>query len=72
MVDDDSKQQSVRASVSLPAEDYAELEAIARDQRVSLAWVVRDAVTRYLDGRRPLFANRNGIEGPDAVEIQSH
>jgi hypothetical protein len=37
-----------RLSISVPAEDKAGLERIAADKRVSLAWVIRDAVTRYL------------------------
>lgn len=44
-----------RTSVSLPSEDYAELERIAEQHRVSVAWVVREAVTRYLTDRSPLF-----------------
>lgn len=46
----------VRVSVSFDAEDYAELKGIAKDKRVSTAWVVRDAVASYLDARAPLFA----------------
>lgn len=41
-------ERTVRASVSFPEDQYAELERIALDQRVSLAWVVRDAVQTYL------------------------
>lgn len=46
----------VRVSVSFDAEDYAEIKGIAKDMRVSAAWVVRDAVASYLDARAPLFA----------------
>lgn len=45
----------VRASVSFEREDYSELERIAGEKRVSVAWVVRDAVSRYLGERNPLF-----------------
>jgi len=45
----------VRASVSFPEDQYAELERIALDQRVSLAWVVREAVQSYLATRWPLL-----------------
>lgn len=38
----------VRASVSLPTNLHAELEQIARDKRVSLAWVIRDAAEQYV------------------------
>ena len=39
---------SVRASISFPPEMYEALEEIARKNKVSLAWVVRDAVERYV------------------------
>ena len=47
---------SVRVSVSFAAVDYAEIKGIAKDKRVSTAWVIREAVTSYLDARTPLFA----------------
>lgn len=47
-------ERTVRASVSFPEDQYAELERIALDQRVSLAWVVREAVQSYLVTRQPL------------------
>ncbi|MCY4626303.1 MAG: ribbon-helix-helix protein, CopG family, partial [Acidobacteria bacterium] len=34
-------------SVSFDAADYEELRKIAAEKRVSLAWVVRDAVAAY-------------------------
>ena len=45
----------VRVSVSLDPGDYADIKNIARNGRVSVAWVVREAVTRYLDSRTPLL-----------------
>lgn len=47
-------ENTVRASVSFPEDQYAELERIAQRQRVSLAWVVREAVQTYLVTRSPL------------------
>jgi len=37
-----------RISLSLAGEDKAALERIAFEKRVSIAWVIRVAVTRYL------------------------
>ena len=48
-------ESTVRASVSFPEDQYAKLELIAQQQRVSLAWVVREAVQTYLVTRWPLF-----------------
>lgn len=48
-------ERTVRASVSFPEDQYSELERIAEQQRVSLAWVVREAVQAYLVARWPLF-----------------
>ena len=46
---------SVRISVTFSPEDYAELQRLAERKRVSLAWVVRDAVERCLEEEMPLF-----------------
>lgn len=50
-----TKRATVRMSVSLPQEDYDVLESVAEANRVSVAWVVRDAVSRYIEGRWPLL-----------------
>lgn len=39
---------AVRASISFPPDLYATLENIASKKKVSLAWVVRDAVEMYV------------------------
>ena len=38
----------VRASISFPPNLYDALGDIARSKKVSLAWVVRDAVEKYV------------------------
>ena len=38
----------MRASISFPPDIYKVLEQLARQKKVSLAWVVRDAVERYV------------------------
>ncbi len=42
-----------RLSISVPKEDKEALERIAETKRVSLAWVIRDAVSRYLNEKNP-------------------
>lgn len=49
----------VRVSVSFPSEDYGELKATAAEKRVSIAWVVREAVAAYFDQRTPLFGRKS-------------
>ena len=44
-----------RLSVSLSAEQYDELLEIAHKNKVSIAWVVREAVERLLKDEMPLF-----------------
>ena len=38
----------VRASISFPPDLYETLEKLAKQKKVSLAWVVRDAAERYI------------------------
>lgn len=44
-----------RLSVSLSAEQHRELNEIARKNRVSVAWVVREAINRLLKDDMPLL-----------------
>lgn len=39
---------TIRASISFPADIYRALESLAKQKKVSLAWVVRDATERYV------------------------
>ena len=48
--------ETVRASISFPADLYESLEADAKQKKVSLAWVVREAAGRYLADKPPLGA----------------
>jgi metal-responsive CopG/Arc/MetJ family transcriptional regulator len=47
---------AVRASISFPPEVYQTLESIARQKKVSLAWVVREAAEQYIASKWPLLA----------------
>ncbi len=44
-----------RTSISFPPETYRNLEKLAEDRKVSVAWIVRDAVDRYLACDFPMF-----------------
>ena len=45
---------SVRASISFPPDHYKTLEEIAKEKKVSLAWVVRDVTERYVEEQESL------------------
>ena len=49
-----------RASVSFPRELYETLEDLEIRKKVSIAWVVRDAVEKYVADQWPLFRNLKG------------
>jgi predicted transcriptional regulator len=42
------EKRTVRTTVTVPVEDYSELEQLAEKKKVSVAWVVRDAIDSYL------------------------
>jgi hypothetical protein len=46
---DVKEDKKMRVSVTFSGEQYKLLIRLARQKRVSTAWVVRDAVERYLD-----------------------
>lgn len=49
---------SHRLSVSLTEQQHAELAEIAVKNKVSVAWVVREAIERLLRDEQPLFHAR--------------
>jgi predicted DNA-binding protein len=51
---------TVRASISFPLDVYKVLEVIAREKKVSLAWIVREAAEKYIADKWPLFADLKG------------
>ncbi|MGP0076203.1 MAG: CopG family transcriptional regulator [Bryobacteraceae bacterium] len=42
------RKAAVRASITFPPDLYETLEEIAKQKKVSLAWVVRDASEKYV------------------------
>ena len=53
-----SDQKTTRASVSFPSDLYETLEKIAKEKKVSVAWIVRDAAEKYVNEQWPLLAGR--------------
>ncbi len=45
----------VRATLSFPPDVYETLKAIAKQKKVSLAWVVREAAEQYIAEKWPLL-----------------
>jgi predicted DNA-binding protein len=52
----ESSAASVRATITFPPEVYKTLEGIAKQKKVSLAWVVREASEQYIADKWPLLA----------------
>jgi len=50
--------QGQRLSVSLTVKQHEELNELARKNRVSIAWVVREAIDRLLKDDQPLLHMR--------------
>lgn len=50
---------ALRASVGFPPGLYRTLEKMAKQKKVSLAWVVREAAEKYVEDQWPLFKTRN-------------
>jgi metal-responsive CopG/Arc/MetJ family transcriptional regulator len=42
-----------RISITFPPDLYQTLEVIAKEKKVSLAWVVRDAAEKYITEQKP-------------------
>ncbi len=47
--------QALRASVSFPPELYRTLEQMAKQKKVSVAWMVREAAEKYVADQYPLL-----------------
>lgn len=50
-----------RITVSVPTSDYEHLLRVAESKRVSIAWVVRDALEKYLTADIPLFSKEERL-----------
>jgi predicted transcriptional regulator len=47
--------RSARATVSIAPDTYQTIQAIAKQKKVSTAWVIRDAVDKYVAEQWPLL-----------------
>lgn len=54
--------------MSFPAEVYKALEYIAKERKVSVAWIVRDAAEQYTTQRWPLLSGNPGRAAPDGAQ----
>ena len=52
------KPRATRASASLPPEIYSTLQDIAKQRKVSVSWIIRDAAEKYIAEQWPLFESR--------------
>ena len=55
---------AIRASVSFSSDLYKSLEEIARQKKVSLAWVIREAAEQYTEVERSALKPEVKHEGP--------
>lgn len=53
------QEKAPRQSVTFTPTIYAELERLAKEKKVSIAWVVREATERYIAEQYPLFDRAN-------------
>lgn len=51
-----SSPATVRVSVTFPKSLYMTMAQLARQRKVSAAWIIRDAVERYATDQWPLLA----------------
>jgi predicted transcriptional regulator len=42
-----------RITVTIPPQDYAAVRSLAKNKKVSAAWIVRDAVEKYIQRETP-------------------
>lgn len=50
------QQTGTRITVTVPPDHYAQVCRMAKGKKVSNAWIIRDAVERYIQADTPLFA----------------
>jgi len=53
-----SSAAKVRSTISFPPDLYETLEGLAKEKKVSLAWVVRDAAEKYVADQRAVASQK--------------
>ena len=56
------RKSGTRITVTIPPEQYQHIVQLAKNQKVSASWVVRDAVEKYLEEKN--------LEGPAVSEAK--
>lgn len=51
-----SDRNGTRITVTIPPEHYELVCRMAKGKKVSNAWIIRDAVEKYIEADAPLFA----------------
>ena len=51
--------KTVRVSVSFQPETYRELERLSDKRKLSIAWLIREAVEKQLESTEPLLTKQN-------------
>jgi metal-responsive CopG/Arc/MetJ family transcriptional regulator len=54
------ERKTLRASVTFPRELYATVERIAKEKKVSVAWIVREAAEMYVAGQLTVRGRQSG------------
>ena len=47
-----------RITVTVPSDHYEQVCRMAKGKKVSNAWIIRDAVEKYIQADAPLFATK--------------
>lgn len=52
------RRAGTRITVTVPPGDYEQVCRMAKAKKVSNAWIIRDAVEKYIQADTPLFAGK--------------
>ena len=47
------RSSGTRITVTIPPQDYSAVRSMAKNKKVSAAWIVRDAVEKYIQRETP-------------------